>query len=105
MTLLPLSFLLRDLALPDFPMSLFGIIAAVLTTSSFLPQIVKGYRTKSLRDLSMYLMILFSSGTMLWMVYGIFKADPIIIVANAIGTALNILLLCMKFAYGNASAK
>ena len=103
--MLPLSFLLRDSALQDFPMSLFGIAAAVLTTSSFLPQIIKAYRTKSLCDLSMYLMILFSSGTMLWMIYGIFKADAIIIVANATGTALNVLLLYMKFAYRKVSAE
>ena len=88
---------LRDA--PDF-IQIIGVAAAVLTTSSFFPQIIKAYRTKSMHDVSRYLMIFFSTGTVLWMAYGFFKNDPVIIGANGVATCLNAVLLAMKFVYG-----
>jgi MtN3 and saliva related transmembrane protein len=79
--------------------TLVGSVAAALTTGSFLPQMIKAYRTKRMADVSTYLMTLFASGTTLWLAYGIFKADWVIIIANALGTAFNLVLLYMKFAY------
>ena len=91
--------LLGQLAIEDILVSLVGVAAAALTTSSFLPQIVKAYKTKSMGDVSRYLMSMFGTGTVLWMVYGIFKNDPVIIGANAIATGFNLVLLYMKFTY------
>jgi|SRR5690606_21074470 len=89
----------------DTIIPIIGVAAATLTTSSFLPQIIKAYRTKSMQDVSSYLMSFFATGTVLWMVYGIFKADWVIIGANATATAFNVALLCMKFAYRRKYAK
>jgi MtN3 and saliva related transmembrane protein len=94
-----LLILLRQAGTEDILISLIGVAAAVLTTSSFVPQIIKGYRTKSMDDVSRYLMSLFATGTVLWMVYGIYKSDWVIIVANATATAFNVILLCLKFSY------
>lgn len=80
--------------------TLVGSAAACLTTCSFLPQIARGYRTKQMQDVSPYLMALYASGTTLWLAYGIFKDDWVIIVANAFGTAFNLLLLYMRRIYG-----
>ena len=90
---------LSELPPADLMISLIGIAAAVLTTSSFLPQMIKAYRTKSMEDVSRYLMSFFATGTVLWMVYGIFKSDVVIIGANATATAFNVILLYMKFTY------
>ena len=90
---------LAELLPVDLLISLIGTAAAVLTTSSFLPQMIKAYRTKSMEDVSRYLMSFFATGTVLWMVYGIFKGDPVIIGANATATAFNVILLYMKFTY------
>ncbi len=84
--------------------TLVGSIAASLTTVSFLPQIVKGYRTKHMKDVSPYLMALYASGTTLWLAYGMFKDDWVIIIANALGTAFNLLLLYMKHLYRRSSS-
>jgi uncharacterized protein with PQ loop repeat len=48
---------------------------------------------------------MFATGTVLWMVYGIFKGDWVIIGANATAAAFNIILLFMKFTYKRKSAK
>jgi MtN3 and saliva related transmembrane protein len=90
---------------PDLLISIMGVAAATLTTSSFLPQMFRAYRTKSMEDVSRYLMSMFATGTMLWMVYGIFKGDWVIIGANATATAFNVVLLYMKFAYKKESTK
>lgn len=80
-------------------LTILGVAAAILTTSSFVPQLIKAYRTKSLGDLSSYLMVMFASGTFLWMLYGVFKADPVIIAANAVSSGFNTTLLYLKFWY------
>lgn len=84
--------------------TIVGSLAASLTTGSFLPQIVKAYRTKHMKDVSPYLMALFASGTTLWLAYGIFQDDWVIIGANALGTAFNLVLLYMKYAYRRSSS-
>ena len=100
-----LLLLLRQVGTEDILVSLIGVAAAVLTTSSFVPQIIKAYRTKTMDDVSRYLMSLFATGTLLWMAYGFFKSDWVIIVANATATAFNIILLYLKFSYAKKSAK
>ena len=100
-----LYLLLRQILTPDTLVSVIGIAAAILTTSSFLPQIIKAYRTKSMHDVSRYLMSLFGTGTVLWMLYGIYKSDLVIVGANAIATVFNVVLLYMKFSYGKTSTK
>lgn len=83
--------------------------AATLTTSSFLPEIIKrpiGPRAWETR-INIPDMTVFATGTVLWMVYCIYKSDPMITGANAIATASNVVvvLLCMKFAYSKKSTK
>lgn len=80
-------------------LTLVGSIASVLVSSSFIPQIIKGYRTKRLNDVSYLLMILISVGMSLWIVYGIEKQDLVIIGANTATIALNMILLGMKVRY------
>ena len=83
--------------------TLIGSAAAVLTTISFLPQIIRGYRTKKMQDVSAYLMALYATGTSLWLAYGVFRSDWVIILANAFGTSFNLALLYMKHRYSRSS--
>ena len=83
----------------DIWVSILGIIAAALVTSSFIPQIVKGYRTKHLDDVSYWLMITICVGMSLWIGYGIIKNDFVIIGANISTIILNIILIVMKLRY------
>ena len=79
--------------------SILGSIAAALVTSSFVPQIMRGYRTKQLGDVSYWLMIMICVGMSLWVVYGVMKQDFVIIGANVSTIALNMVLLVMKKKY------
>jgi MtN3 and saliva related transmembrane protein len=80
-------------------LTLLGSIASILVSASFVPQIVKGYRTKHLNDVSYLLMIMISIGMSLWIVYGIEKQDLVIIGANVTTIALNMILLGLKIKY------
>jgi MtN3 and saliva related transmembrane protein len=63
---------------------LIGIIAALLTTFGFVPQIIKMHRTKSAKDVSFTTLLQFSAGAILWTLYGIHLENNIIIAANSI---------------------
>ncbi|HET8720021.1 MAG TPA: SemiSWEET family transporter [Candidatus Nitrosotenuis sp.] len=80
-------------------LTLLGSMASALVAVSFVPQIIKGYKTKRLDDVSYWLMILISIGMGLWIVYGIEKKDPVIIGANVATVCLNTTLLCLKAKY------
>ena len=79
--------------------TILGSVASALVTASFIPQIVRGYRTKHLGDVSYWLMIMICVGMSLWIVYGIIKQDYVIIGANISTIALNVLLLGLKLKY------
>jgi MtN3 and saliva related transmembrane protein len=80
-------------------LTLLGSVASALVSSSFIPQIIKGYKTKHLGDVSYLLMVLISIGMSLWIVYGIEKQDLVIIGANVATIALNMILLGLKVRY------
>lgn len=76
-----------------------GLVAAALTLSGFVPQILKSYTTKKMEDISYFFMILFMIGFSLWLVYGLYKNDWVIIAANVVGIIFNSVLLAMKYKY------
>ena len=80
-------------------LSILAIVAGVMILSGWVPQIIKGYRTKKLDDVSKYLMILVAGGAFLWILYGIEKDDPFIIGVNVAAIALTMIVLGMKFKY------
>ena len=79
--------------------TILGSVASALVTGSFIPQIVRGYRTKHLGDVSYWLMIMICVGMSLWIAYGVIKHDYVIIGANISTIALNIVLLGLKLKY------
>ena len=76
-----------------------GIIAAVCTTSGFIPQIIRGLRTKRLDDVSPVMCMLLIFGLSLWLSYGIHIDDMIIIVANAFGVLFSMIIITLRFKY------
>ena len=80
--------------------TLIGLIAGMLTSFGFVPQIVKGLKTKKMEDVSYYMPIILAIGMSLWLVYGVLRRDIAIIAANIFGTACNIAIVIMKRIYG-----
>ncbi|WP_332448698.1 SemiSWEET family sugar transporter [Methanoculleus sp.] len=73
-----------------------GLIAGTLTTLSFAPQVIRARRTRSTADISLATLVVLLAGVLLWLAYGVVRADPAIIAANAVTAGLIGLLLSMK---------
>ena len=78
---------------------LIGTLAAISTTFCFSFQCYKVFKTKSTKDLSLIMYIVFTFGTANWIVYGYFLSDPIFY-SNIITTALSLYILGAKIKYG-----
>jgi MtN3 and saliva related transmembrane protein len=76
-----------------------GLLAGTLTTIAFLPQLLKTWKSKSARDVSLVMMITFSIGVFLWIVYGIAIEAMPIIAANVVTFTLALLILILKIRY------
>lgn len=78
---------------------LIGVMAAGLTSFAFFPQVIKMYRTKSAKDISFVTLIQLACGVSLWIIYGIYLKDYIIILANAITLTALISAIILYYKY------
>ena len=62
--------------------TVIGLLAAFCTTVANVPQVKKTWQTKRADDLSLKMLLLLMTGVGLWVVYGVFKSDAVIILAN-----------------------
>ena len=83
----------------DFFSEYIGFFAAFCTTVAFLPQALKVYKTKSTKDISLSMFIIFTVGVLSWLLYGINISDLPIILANSITLILSIFILIYKIKF------
>lgn len=76
-----------------------GTIAAVLTTASFVPQVLHTLRTKDVSGISLTMYSAFVVGVGLWLVYGLLLNSWPIVISNGITVSLAICILVMKLRY------
>jgi MtN3 and saliva related transmembrane protein len=82
----------------DF-ITVIGLAAAALTTFSLFPQLMKVWKTKSTRDISLGMFSLFCIGVSLWFSYGVLLKDVPIIIGNALGLIQALIILAFKVKY------
>ena len=80
--------------------TLIGLAAACCTTVSFLPQVIKAWRTQSTRDVSVMMFTLLVTGNSLWLLYGALIGDLPIVAANIVTLGLVGAILALKLRYG-----
>jgi len=78
---------------------LLGLIAGFLTTMAFIPQVVKTWRTRSAKDLSLVMFLLYCLGVFLWMIYGIMIDELPVILWNIITLILAAVILFFKIKF------
>lgn len=76
-----------------------GVVGAILTTASFIPQALHTIKTKNTRDISLAFSLSFTGGVFLWLVYGILIKDIPLILANSITFLLSATILGCKVRY------
>jgi MtN3 and saliva related transmembrane protein len=79
--------------------NIIGLVAGSLTTVAYLPQVVKIWKTKSARDLSLGMFVTLSAGIFLWLVYGILIGSLPVILANAATLVFSGFVLFLKIRY------
>lgn len=84
---------------PRWLLDCIGSTAAICTTISFLPQLVRVWKRKSARDISLTMFLLFSFGVACWLVYGLGIGSGPIAAANAATLALALAILVLKLRY------
>lgn len=77
-----------------------GSIAAILTTTSFIPQVWQVWRTQHTKDISLGMYAIFTAGVATWLFYGILLGSWPIIIANSITVCLAGAVLLMKLRFG-----
>ena len=78
---------------------ILGLIAAAMTTASFVPQVYKTWKTKSVESLSLTMYTVFFIGMVLWFIYGVHLNSLPMILANSITSVLALLLIILKLKY------
>ena len=76
-----------------------GLVAGLITTMGYVPQVIKGYRTGKMEDVSVFMPLVLIAGMGLWLVYGILLGDIPIMLWNAISVILNIFMVSLKLNY------
>lgn len=79
--------------------SLLGPFASVVTVASFIPQVIKAWRSRSVKDVSYGMIILLLFSGLLWAWYGFLISDIPIILTNIAVALLNLAILTAKVRY------
>lgn len=78
---------------------LIGLLAALLTTSAFIPQAIKTIRTRDTSSISLGMYVLFTAGVALWLAYGLAIHSLPIILSNSVTVFLSLIILIYKLRY------
>ena len=76
-----------------------SILAPIVNSIQLFPQLYKTYITKSVKDLSLYSLLLILTTNLLWLLHGYFVTDISLFVAGIINITINIALLTLYFIY------
>jgi len=79
--------------------TLLGLFSGALTTVAFFPQVLKVWKTRSTRDISLLTFSIQSSGNFLWIVYGFFINDIPVMAANSVTCFFMATILIFKIKY------
>ncbi|NEO28811.1 MAG: hypothetical protein F6K03_18545 [Kamptonema sp. SIO4C4] len=79
--------------------TMIGLLAGTLTTISFLPQVIKTWKSRSTRDISLGMFSTFCTGVVLWIIYGVFVRDLPVLLTNLATFILAGTVLWFKLRY------
>jgi MtN3 and saliva related transmembrane protein len=76
-----------------------GYAAATMTTVSFLPQMLRVIRLRSAREISLGMFLIFSAGTLFWLIYGVLVRSAPVMLANTVTLAFSLTILVLKLRF------
>lgn len=79
--------------------TLLGLVGGTLTTASFFPQVFKTWKTRSTKDVSLFMFVLLSVGITFWIAYGLKIGSVPVVAANSISLVMTLAMLAMKIRF------
>ena len=76
-----------------------GYAGSFLSSITFIPQVYKAWQSKSVGDLSVWMILIVVTSTILWLVYGIGINSRPVIIANSVILSFSLVLLYFKFTF------
>ncbi len=76
-----------------------GLIASGLSSLTFMPQVYRAWKTRSVGDLSLTMMLIVFTSTVIWLVYGFGRHLLPVIICNGIICILSVVLIYFKFSF------
>ena len=76
-----------------------GYVAGAVTTFTFLPQVIKTWKDKSAKDISLLMFVIAAANEIMWIAYGVMIDEMVIILTNAILLAMALLMIFFKFRF------
>jgi MtN3 and saliva related transmembrane protein len=81
------------------PVNVLGYSAGAITALTFLPQVVKTWKEKSARDISLLMFIIAATNEIMWIIYGALKNDWVIILTNSVVLLLSLMMIYLKLRF------
>lgn len=78
---------------------ILGYAAGAITSLTFLPQVIKTWKEKSAKDVSLMMFIIAAVNEVMWIVYGALLNNWVIILTNAIVLAMSLTMIFLKLRY------
>jgi MtN3 and saliva related transmembrane protein len=80
--------------------TIVGLVAAFCTTAAFVPQVVRTWKSRSTKDISLGMFVFYALGIFAWLVYGVLIGDLPLIASNGVTFVLSVIMLGFKLRYG-----
>lgn len=78
---------------------ILGYSAGAITSLTFLPQVIKTWKEKSAKDISLMMFLIAATNEIMWIAYGILRNDWVIILTNAVILVMSLTMIYLKFKY------
>jgi MtN3 and saliva related transmembrane protein len=82
--------------------AILGYAACAVTALTFLPQVVKTWKEKSAKNVSLNMFIIATINEIMWIAYGVLRDDMVIIITNVIMIVMATIMISLKLRYKNA---
>ena len=86
-------------------LQVLGLAAGTITSITFLPQVIQIWKTKSVKDLSMPMLLLLILGVSMWLTYGILVRDAAIIYTNSMVLTMSFIMMFFKIKYNDKAGR
>ena len=93
------------MSVPRAVIDSLGYIAATMTTLSFLPQLIRVIKLRSARDISLIMFLVFTVGTVFWLLYGLLSRSAPVAIANGVTLLLSASILFLKLRFDRRATR